>query len=263
MKIRRSGSLAALATVAALGSACAAPTVNEAYDETRGAIVDGTKTSTAHPSVGYLITRWGKQQCTATLIAKDVVLSAAHCWNGPSELHFGLGEVAAGQKVYRARPSGDPIYPYAIVHPRFNEPVEAAHDLAYVVLEEPVPSSVAQPARVGRYGDVARCGFALIGYGRSTEGDNLRSDGFLDERRRATFCLSGKESDSGLLKMTGVNGTSCVGDSGGGLMDDARRDDTIVAVVRGGEACRLGATTTFTPLSDNMDFVERALAASR
>lgn len=169
--------------------------------------------------------------------------------------------VRSGKEDVCSQAFGNELAPYAFVHPDFDKGLPGSNDLAYVVLTEPVPASVV-PARIADHRSVDRCAFELIGYGRSVAGANDVKEGFFDLRKKASFCITGTEMGTGLLEATGVDGTSCVGDSGGGLLVTGHGSDTLVAVVRGGDACKIGARALFTPLASHREFIQLALAVS-
>jgi secreted trypsin-like serine protease len=228
------------------------------------AIVEGTSTTSAHPSVGILIDEFNVPHCTGTLIASNVVLTAAHCFDGPSKLNFQLGAFDAKKKAYEPLPSGDEVHPYSVDHPSYDG---ESHDLAYVVLAEDVPGVT--PAQLGSKDDVAdHCGFEVVGYGRTTPLPDDGTDGtqtdYQGERKMATICVTGTNPANGFLTATGSDGSTCKGDSGGGLLERGADTDVLVGVVRGsppGTNCGVGALLWFQPVATETSFVQKALAA--
>ena len=136
----RSTTIAALALVAVLALA-----------GTGAAITNGTPDGNAHPEVGALLApqafsdgTW--EECTGTLIAPRVFLTAAHCDEGlaRSKVTFDSVYTAPGT-TYTGTWHADPAFSKAQGDP---------HDLAVVVLDQDVPghragtAAEARPARL-------------------------------------------------------------------------------------------------------------------
>jgi protease YdgD len=142
--------------------------------------------------------------CTGTLIAPDLVLTAAHCLYGqgsapvaPSAMRFraGLrdGETVAESSVARA-----------IAHPEYRHQsrdamVRVRYDAALLVLAAPIPAATAAPFPPARLSAGAR-GLSVVSYGRgrdeapSWEHDcrvTGRAQGLLAFDCNATFGSSG------------------------------------------------------------------------
>jgi V8-like Glu-specific endopeptidase len=129
-----------------------------------------------------LLARGGKQSgggCTATLIAPDKILTAAHCvanragyYGAPQDIVFWAGrngpKVAA--KRYGVRIAVHPIYGTA-------KGVEkAAYDVAIVWLNHPVPPQIADPLPLSPHFDEAAA-LTVLGYQqRNRDVLNGRSD---------------------------------------------------------------------------------------
>jgi V8-like Glu-specific endopeptidase len=97
-------------------------------------IVGGSETS-AWPAVGaYLIDGGHGGMCTATLVSPEVLLTAAHCadLSGPGDLFY------VGSNALDA--TADDVYEIdqAIVHPGYNWHGSPYHDVAVLLLHEPI-----------------------------------------------------------------------------------------------------------------------------
>ena len=122
-------------------------------------------------AVGYLTTdRPGETDralCGATLIAPNVVVTAAHCAARyeTSSLSFGVGQI---QDRRRVRVSEQHVHPKA--HLEAQGSLDAIHalrlyDVAYLVLERAVDGVV--PASIDTQKPAARCNVRLVAYGPS------------------------------------------------------------------------------------------------
>src|SRR3954467_12563051 len=100
------------------------------------AITNGAPDGNAHPEVGALLAQqafsdgtWA--ECTGTLIAPTVFLTAAHCDEGVSRVAVTFDSAYDAQKgtTYRGTWRADPLYDQAQSDP---------HDMAVVVLDKAV-----------------------------------------------------------------------------------------------------------------------------
>lgn len=119
--------------------------------------------------------------CTATLIAPDLILTAAHCVYDPrshtlidpEKLNFkaGLrkGRIAASRTIAQveAHPNYDPTSPITAENIR--------HDVALLRLEEPIPTSELDPF-VLHQGAVSSGPVSVVSYGRDRENLPSRQD---------------------------------------------------------------------------------------
>jgi hypothetical protein len=222
-----------MAALLALGAGCAQASVEEDGATTTAAVVD-SKPAALHSAVGSLVDG-DVSKCTGTLIASDIVLTAAHCFADTTKLDFLIGS-----KVYAAKASGDAEHPWAHVHPRF---ADGKHDLAYVVLAKPVPASVVRPARIGSHANADDCAFDVVGH---------------DLAHGANVCVTAARA--GVLTGMNADGAGCVGESGGSLLLRGASTDVIVGI--GGDTCE-GDEMSFIALASETSFVREALAAGK
>ena len=181
-----------------------------------GAITNGTPDGAGHPNVGGLVADQAYSDgtwlyCSGTLIAPTVFLTAAHCGEGgPVRVTFDTA-YKAGDPVYSGTFHGDPRYGGAQ-----NDP----HDIAVVVLDDPVGIAPAALPSRGSLSDLPHeQRFTSVGYGayEVTNGPGGHQYLYDDVRMVARGTLNAINKSWLRISMnpaTGDGGT-CYGDSGG------------------------------------------------
>ncbi|GAA4427238.1 serine protease [Actinokineospora soli] len=223
------GAAAALAVLAAMFAQFVA--------DAREQIVGGTRASIAdHPYVVYLATRDGYQYCGGTLVAKDKVVTAAHCARafpardirvvgGREDKESSEGEVRAVSSVW--------------IHPDYRDVTEG-YDVAVLTIAEPLPYrllpiAAADSAALYTAGSPA----TILGWGRTSAGGPtsryllkaqvpLYGDTECAEAYRA---FAAESMVCAGLPQGGVD--TCQGDSGGPLIVDG----VLVGISSWGEGC--------------------------
>jgi trypsin len=234
-------------------------------------ITFGEPDGDAHPNVGQLVVDFPEPDgglfgiCSGTLIAPDVFLTAAHCVAFLPGLGISDAFVSFDSVV-------DPTT--SILHhgtytfdPAFAGPGSDAHDIAVVVLDEPV--SGITPAQLPAAGlldsmkashALASQRFTAVGYG-CVRNDKTGGPHSLDcddnERRVADQGFHSLQKPWLLLNMnpsTGSGGT-CFGDSGGPhFLGDS---SVVVAItVTGDRWCRATDKTYRTDTASARDFLD-------
>ncbi|MBX3205710.1 MAG: S1 family peptidase [Labilithrix sp.] len=234
------------------------------------AIVGGAETE-AVAAVGYIVAVLQKDKqtyttspfCTATLIAPDVVLSAAHCF--PAERAavegYELAGFAFGTGTVDARKLT--MVSTFETHPRFTEEGSAQHDVAWLVLEKPVRNVTV--AKVRRSSHRGHCDYVAIGYGVNKEGafrDDLLEPGESDVRKSLAMCADRGLVDGMIQTYNGDRGTPCYGDSGGALRVKNTMEIIGVASYISG-SCDKDGRAYYAPLAKNLDFIDKGLARSK
>jgi hypothetical protein len=231
--MRRGVMLAAIALCAAL--VLAAPA---------GAITYGTPDGNRHPQVGALLApvaysdgTWAA--CSGTLISPTVFLTAAHCDLDVSRVAvtFDSSYDPATGTTYWGTWHADPNYTQAQSDP---------HDIAVVVLDQPVPGIT--PARLPAAGSLGGLpvgtGFTSVGYGaQSVSIDHGPSFHYADVRYVATGGLLAVNPSWLRISMNPARGDggTCYGDSGGPNFLGAGESETniVAAITITGDAmCR-------------------------
>lgn len=147
--------------------------------------------------------------CTGTVIARDLVLTAAHCVQPKSDYAVVFATGGAPRIVPLAR---------IVLHPKYDplqfEKRKPSPDMAIVKISEPFPSRY-RVARLSAKPGFPKHGemFMLAGFGFARDGDE-RSAGTL---RSVTLPNQGSTGDSMIRVSAGNGGTAgaCTGDSGG------------------------------------------------
>lgn len=166
----------------------------------------GATATCEQPAVGKV--RSSKGSCTATLVAPNVILAAAHCFEGPlvqEDAQGGLGtfEVNAGcdgafrVKLTKVRRWGDFGSFFIRTH----------NDLAVAQLQRDIPASVAKPLGIADRDPSNGDPLTWYGYGRRTQ----------------SVCFFNPESDGKKAVYRGLRFPdrpfrACPGDSGGPLI---------------------------------------------
>jgi V8-like Glu-specific endopeptidase len=210
-----------------------------------GAITYGSPDGNGHPEVGALLAQQAFSdgtwvECSGTLIAPRVFLTAAHCDEGVSRV-----EVTFESSFDRA--TGATYWGTWHADPSFNQKQSDPHDLAVVVLDNPVRGI--QPARLpqadslsGLSGDQK---FTPVGYGAQsvTSGPGGKTFHYADVRYFATGTLNTVTKSWLRISQnpsTG-NGGTCYGDSGGpNFLGAGSTETNIVAgtTITGDTPCR-------------------------
>ena len=216
-----------------------------------GAITYGVPDGDGHPEVGALLAQqafsdgtW--EECSGTLIAPRVFLTAAHCDEGVSRVAvtFDSSYVASTGTVYWGTWHADPGY---------NQSQSDPQDLAVVVLDKAVKGLA--PARLPAAGSLSGLAgdqqFTSVGYGAQavTNGPGGKTFHYADVRYVATGTLNSITPSWLRVSQNPAtgNGGTCYGDSGGPNFLGAGASETNIlaaTTITGDTACR----------STNVDF---------
>jgi len=209
------------------------------------AITNGVPDGNAHPEVGALLAQqafsdgtW--EECTGTLIAPRIFLTAEHCDEGVSrvEVTFASTFDRATSTTYWGTWHGDPAYKKTSGDP---------HDMAVVVLDNAVTGIT--PARLPAAGSLSSLPndqqFTPVGYGAQsvTSGAGGKTFHYADVRYRTVGTFNTTTQTWLKLSMNPSHGDggTCYGDSGGPNFLGAGASETnIIAgtTVTGDTPCR-------------------------
>lgn len=229
-----------------------------------GGDVDASLPAVARISSGDLLS---SQVCTGTLIAPDVLLTAAHCVAPAGSMRV---DVTGEDATTTLRSFGVRT---ALAHPAFNPDPEGtdrddyAFDIGLLVLAEEVPADVAAPLPLRRAplaDDIAGERVLSFGYGRTRTEDS-------GTKRSVELFIGALDDDSYLLSNFDLNDQEpgavtvdkglCAGDSGGPdfvLGEDAETRELIGVHGLGASTCVLAESTRVD--THLQDFIDPVLA---
>lgn len=222
-----------LALVAALAFGCAVPVESAGAPITNGALAEGD------PAVVLL--EGGPVRCTGVLVAPDVVLTAAHCRAQDDPLAI---RVRAEGRALGLRD--------AVAHPEADD--TATHDLALLLLEEPLATAPVPLDRAGAIAAAPPVAVRIVGFGVTAAGGE--DDG---TKREGTSVTS--DVTEGFVELAADPSLPCNGDSGGAVLVRAADGERLGAVIsRGDAACEAQGKATRVD-AHVAGFIEPQLAA--
>jgi hypothetical protein len=261
LQSRLAPALAACAAASALAlAACHDPASPAAARPTAPrAIVNGTPTGSAYPSVGALLFDYDRngrldgddQWCTGSLVAPNVFLTAAHCVVTPYTPPGSRFSVSFAPDLYAKGIKTIAATGY-VYDPAYGGSQASLHDLALVFLPDGATRGMTPlrlPAaglldQLAARGALSKALFVNVGYGVSASRTGPPSFGFDGVRKqsRSEF-MALQPTWLGLLMNTSATGEGgdCYGDSGGPKFLDGDPTTVLATVTTGDYPCR--ATT--------------------
>lgn len=213
-------------------------------------IINGTQsTAQDFPSTGALLQRHScgflglstcyTFYCSGTLIAPNVVLTAAHCVQGVSQIYFTLN-VNSGSTTSSTRVSTN----FTAVHPGYNPSSAAAdHDLALVYLAWAPGSTTAQLVTPAEDAALTMgTPTMLAGYGAT----GLWGGGTVGVKFHGAAVITGLAQNQLFMSTYLQSAAACFGDSGGPVYitrAGAGQANVIAGTVHGGDSACAGSAS--------------------
>lgn len=209
----------------------------------------GGKREAGYLATGFFLTADGRLGCSGTLIAPEVVLTAAHC-SDTTLSRFGLGtKTSAGavevDHVYRHR---------AFTRTTAHSDLAVVHLAAAPAMKD---GTTPAPALLDTRAVTPEIGLVTVGYGRTS------TQATSGPRKSAELVLDGLSGDA-LLARWGT-GSICRGDSGGSLY---RKGEGVLVGVTSGRVpgadppgtCSRDQIARFTQVASHQGFLDDAMA---
>lgn len=215
--------------------------------------------SSLAPHLVMVLSREGNRQgaCSGTIVASNVVLTAAHCVAGKKQVVVAYAE--SGSHVLQR------VVARAL-HPGFSRSSSVSVDIALIRLERPLPARLSPlPIDRGESDHAIGASRLVAGFGMQRENDEA-SAGTL---RSATmqvlprlfprFMRLGTSVDAEL-----ADAAICTGDSGGPVLDRSESPPRIVGVIYGrerfGNAASCGTIAQAVRLAPQRQWIDATLA---
>ncbi|MFQ5492644.1 MAG: trypsin-like serine protease [Candidatus Dojkabacteria bacterium] len=177
----------------------------------------GGQLEASYPFAGFMVSYDEENQgnlCGFALIAPTTGVTAAHCIDNGSSYFAGVGE-------FTTNPSNLAEVSDATQLPGWNGQT-STNDLAVFNLEASPPDSTQFAVR----GEVdTTCRYRVVAYGRTEDDTAVLS--LNRPRKSARICIN--EINENTLKVTGLDGGLCLGDSGSPIFEDGTNN--LVGVV--------------------------------
>lgn len=162
--------------------------------------------------------------CTATVIADDVLLTAAHCIDHPG-WRYGMF-VGADAAIYPTLADLEPhLAPVTAVHlhPSYQRTPPFAADIGVALLAQPTTIAPLPIGRVALGPDVVGRPARIVGYGQATVGVASAT------RRQAATVVDGLDPDD-TVRVGDAAHVTCLGDSGGPALVRVDGVETVIGV---------------------------------
>jgi trypsin len=211
----------------------------------------GSSSGATHPWVVSIRSASGDPLCTGTLIAAQIVMTAAHCIDGvskPLSVRAGASNSSVAADAY-------------LVHPRYDRN-EYVNDIGLVHLSTPIKANYPSLAPVDdrklfeRYGQDLQ----VLGWGRDergTTGQRLRWTSQRDISEKGKSVIGGSFDPRAMIaagrweqKLKKYSG-ACSGDSGGPLATKQARPVVVGVVSFGAERCSTRVPTVYTRVANH------------
>ncbi len=251
MRGMRTGLLAPL-TLALFSTACVGADYvdSEEVGSSSEPIIGGVASASSDYPTTVAISNGGL--CTGTLIAPDLVLTAAHCIT-PQLIGADSQEQVTSQTqiIFDAESvfggNGDARRVVATIpHPEFSMNNLGDNDIGLIRLQSPITDRT--PTPINRIGDDAKVGISVtqVGYGATQVGGQGAGSLFALQDKKTTSCSGFGGSDANLLCFSQTDGQGkCQGDSGGPSFATIDGVERVVGVTSfGDQTCaQFGADT--------------------
>jgi secreted trypsin-like serine protease len=248
-------SFAAAAGLACLLASCTQDVASDPAANDESAIVGGKKVSASDPIAHVTVAVVDPspdvgQFCTGIVVDKDIVLSAAHCFDdasrtpyvraGASSAHAIRVRAVAVHAQYSQsrRTKYDTTIEKVTSAAQITTPSSPLYDIALLALDEALPASVTPAVFASASADLATADLVSAGYGCTSTA--CRSQ--VDALRKVSMQWVRTAPDASLVVLeAGARHGSCFGDSGGpDFIVSASGVKVFGMISTGPESCELG-----------------------